>query len=101
MLIKNAKGVIKVDPTVSAVALANKQFSVGYALAGRRVTLRFARGVMAVLNATSRTLLRTVPNPLTTRAVAYPRGARPAGHQPHQQLGRSPSSGSCPAVAGS
>jgi hypothetical protein len=78
-------GGIEVDRTVSAigyVALANKQFSVGYALAGRRVTLRFDSAVMAVLDPTDRILLRTVPNPLTTRSVAYLRGARPAGPPP-------------------
>lgn len=76
---------IEVDRTVSAVgfvALANKQISVGYALAGRRVTLRFDGRVMAVLDPADRTLLRTVPNPLTTRSVAYLRGARPAGPPP-------------------
>lgn len=76
---------IEVDRTVSAVGyvgLANKQFSVGYALAGRRVTLRFDNQVMAVLDPADRTLLRTVPNPLTSRSVAYLRGARPAGPPP-------------------
>src|ERR1700742_18100 len=55
-------GVIEVDRTVSAVgyvALANKQFSVGYALAGRRVTLRFDARRMMVLDPAERTLLRT------------------------------------------
>jgi len=84
---QHTAGVIEVDRTVSAVgyvALANKQHSVGYALAGRRVTLRFdtTRGVMAVLDVADRTMLRSVPNPLTTRAVAYLRGARPAGPPP-------------------
>ncbi|HEU5476127.1 MAG TPA: IS481 family transposase [Actinophytocola sp.] len=78
-------GAIEVDRTVSAVgyiSLGNKQFSVGYALAGRRVTLRFDTRVMAVLDPTERTLLRTIPNPLTTRSIAYLRGARPAGPPP-------------------
>jgi transposase InsO family protein len=84
---QHTAGVIEVDRTVSAVgyvALANKQHSVGYALAGRRVTLRFdtTRGVMTVLDTIDRTLLRSVPNPLTTRTVAYLRGARPAGPPP-------------------
>jgi hypothetical protein len=78
-------GVIEVDRTVSAVgyvALANKQHSVGYPLAGRRVTLRFDGRLMTVLDPAERTLLRTMPNPLTTRSVAYLRGARPAGPPP-------------------
>jgi transposase InsO family protein len=84
---QHAAVVIEVDRTVSAVgyvALANKQHSIGYALAGRRVTLRFdtSGNVMTVLDAVDQTLLRSVPNPLTSRAIAYLRGARPAGPPP-------------------
>jgi transposase InsO family protein len=80
-----AGSVIEVERTVNAagcVGLANKAVSVGFPLAGRRVVLRFEAGTMAVLDPTERTLLRSVPNPLTTRAVAYLRGARPAGPPP-------------------
>ncbi|RSM75568.1 IS481 family transposase [Kibdelosporangium aridum] len=76
---------IEVERTVSAaatIALANKPITVGFSPAGRRVILRFEAGVMAVLDPTDRTLLRTLPSPLTTRAVAYLRGARPAGPPP-------------------
>lgn len=77
--------VIEVERTVNAagcVGLANKAVSVGFPLAGRRVILRFDAGLMAVLDPTDRTLLRSVPSPLTTRPVAYLRGARPAGPPP-------------------
>ncbi|MDT7728748.1 MAG: hypothetical protein QOI21_5324 [Actinomycetota bacterium] len=80
-----ANTVIEVERTVNAagcVGLANNAISVGFPLAGRRVILRFDTGVMAVLDPADRTLLRSVPNPLTTRAVAYLRGARPAGPPP-------------------
>jgi hypothetical protein len=77
--------VIEVERTVNAagcVGLANKAVSVGFPLAGRRVILRFDAGLMAVLDQADRTLLRSVPSPLTTRSVAYLRGARPAGPPP-------------------
>lgn len=80
-----ANPVIEVERTVNAagcVGLANKAVSVGFPLAGRRVILRFDAGLMAVLDQADRTLLRSVPSPLTTRAVAYLRGARPAGPPP-------------------
>jgi transposase InsO family protein len=77
--------VIEVDRTVNAggcVGLANTQVSVGFALAGRRVVLRFEATTMTLLDPTDRALLRSMPNPLTTRAVAYLRGARPGGPPP-------------------
>lgn len=77
--------VIEVERTVNAagcVGLANKAVSVGFPLAGRRAVLRFEATTMTVLDAVERTLLRSVPNPLTTRAVAYLRGARPGGPPP-------------------
>ncbi|USX49917.1 IS481 family transposase [Lentzea sp. HUAS12] len=80
-----ASPVIEVERTVNAagcVGLANKAVSVGFPLAGRRVILRFDAGLMAVLDHADRTLLRSVPSPLTTRSVAYLRGARPAGPPP-------------------
>jgi hypothetical protein len=76
---------IEVERTADAagcVSLANRAVSIGFPLAGRRVILRFDSGVMTVLDPTDRTLLRSLPNPLTTRAVAYLRGARPAGPPP-------------------
>jgi transposase InsO family protein len=78
-------GVIEVERTVNAagcVGLANRAVSVGFPLAGRRVVLRFQTTTMAVLDAQDRTLLRSMPTPLTTRAVAYLRGARPGGPAP-------------------
>jgi transposase InsO family protein len=78
-------GVIEVERTVNAagcVGLANKAVSVGFPLAGRRVILRFETTTMAVLDPQDRTLLRSMPTPLTTRAVAYLRGARPGGPTP-------------------
>lgn len=80
-----ASGVIEVERTVNAagcVGLANKAVSIGFGLAGRRVVLRFATGVMTVLDPADRTLLRSMPSPLTTRSVAYLRGARPGGPPP-------------------
>ncbi|MEU2033273.1 hypothetical protein [Nocardia amamiensis] len=80
-----AAGVVEVERTVNAigyVGLANKTVSIGHSLAGRRVTLRFDGDVLAVLDPTERTLLRSLPNPLTTRAAALLRGARPAGPPP-------------------
>ena len=77
--------VIEVERTVNAggcVGLANRQVSVGFALAGRRVVLRFEATTMTVLDPTDRALLRSMPNPLATRAVAYLRGARPGGPPP-------------------
>ncbi|MEV0082891.1 IS481 family transposase [Saccharopolyspora sp. NPDC050642] len=77
--------VIEVERTVNAagcVGLANKAVSVGFPLAGRRVVLRFETTTMTVLDATERTLLRSMPTPLTTRAVAYLHGARPGGPPP-------------------
>jgi transposase InsO family protein len=76
---------IEVDRTVNAigyVGLANKTVSIGHGLAGRRVNLRFDGDTLAVIDPTERTLLRTLPNPLTTRAAALLRGARPAGPPP-------------------
>lgn len=76
---------IEVDRTVNAVGhvgLANRTISISNTLAGRRVTLRFDGDTVAVLDPTERTLLRTLPNPLTTRTTALLRGARPAGPPP-------------------
>ncbi len=78
-------GMVEVERTVNAagcVGLANKAVSIGFGLAGRRVVLRFTAGVMTVLDPADRKLLRSLPSPLTTRATAYLRGARPAGPPP-------------------
>jgi hypothetical protein len=83
--VKVVTGVIELDRTVNAVgyaSLANRPVSVGFALAGRRVILRFHAQVMTVLDPADRTILRSMPNPLTTRSVAYLRGARPGGPPP-------------------
>lgn len=82
---QSVTGVIEIDRTVNAVgyvSLANRPVSVGFALAGRRVILWFHAQVMTVLEPADRTILRSMPNPLTTRSVAYLRGARPGGPPP-------------------
>lgn len=77
-------GQIEVDRLVTAnglLALAGRQHPVGYHLAGRRVTARLDRGVLHLLDA-DRTLLRSLPNPLTNAEVSRLRDARPAGPPP-------------------
>jgi hypothetical protein len=54
---------------------------VGFHLAGRRVTVRIDHGVLHLLGA-DRTVLRSMPNPLSPVEVARIRDARPAGPAP-------------------
>lgn len=75
---------IEVDRLVNAtglVSLAGRQYPIGYHLAGRRITIRLDRGVLHILDA-DRSLLRSLPNPLTPTEQARVRDARPAGPPP-------------------
>ncbi|MEU9829332.1 hypothetical protein AB0D81_29845 [Micromonospora chersina] len=77
-------GPIEVDRLVTAnglIALAGRQHPIGYHLAGRRITARLDHGVLHILDA-DRTLLRSLPNPLTRTDLARLRDARPAGPPP-------------------
>nr|WP_130340652.1 IS481 family transposase [Micromonospora kangleipakensis] len=77
-------GAIEVDRLVTAnglIALAGRQHPVGYHLAGRRIIARLDHGVLHILDA-DRTLLRSLPNPLTRTDLARLRDARPAGPPP-------------------
>jgi hypothetical protein len=74
--------VIEVDRTVNAVGLAGDQVSVGFQLAGQRVTLRM-EGLMAVLGHGG-TLLRTMACPIPADRRYLLRGARRARSLPPQ-----------------
>jgi hypothetical protein len=79
-----AGGPIEVDRTINgagAVALAGRQHPVGFHLAGRRVIIRLDRGVLHLLD-TDRTVLRSLPNPLTPAELNRIRDARPGGPAP-------------------
>ena len=76
--------VIEVDRTIGPsglLGLAGRQHLVGYHLAGRRVIARLDHGVLHLLDL-DRTLLRSLPNPLTAAELKHIRGARPAGPAP-------------------
>ncbi|MEU4475226.1 hypothetical protein [Micromonospora sp. NPDC023888] len=65
---------IEVDRLVNAiglVSLAGRQHSIGYHLAGRRVTMRLDHGVLHLLDA-DRALLRGLPNPSPGSRSASP-----------------------------
>jgi hypothetical protein len=75
---------VGVDRTISAcrlLGLARRQHPVGYHLAGRRVTARLDHGVLHLLDH-DRTVLRSLPNPLTLADLAPLRDARPARPAP-------------------
>lgn len=75
--------VIEVDRTINAsglVALGGRQYSVGYQFAGRRLTVRIDGAVLHLTD--GHTLLRSLPNPLTSDEIARLRDARPAGPEP-------------------
>ncbi|MEV6039291.1 IS481 family transposase [Nonomuraea sp. NPDC052116] len=75
--------VVEVDRTINAsglVALGGRQYSVGYQFAGRRLTVRIDDTLLHL--ADGHTLLRTLPNPLTSDEIARLRDARPAGPEP-------------------
>ncbi len=80
---------IEVERTINAcglLALAGRQHPVGYHLAGRRVTARLDHGVLHLLD-TDRTVLRSLPNPLTAADLHRIRDARPAGPAPAPATG--------------
>ncbi len=64
---------------VGTIGLARRQHPVGYHLAGQRVTIRLDGQLMHILDST-RTLLRTLPNPLQPGERV--RDARPGGPPP-------------------
>ena len=75
---------VEVDRTISAcglLGLAGRQHPVGYHLAGRRVIARLDHGVLHLLDQ-DRTVLRSLPNPLSAADLARLRDARPAGPAP-------------------
>jgi hypothetical protein len=75
---------VELERTINAtglLALAGRQHPVGFHLAGRRVTVRIDHGVLHLLGA-DRTVLRSMPNPLSPAEVARIRDARPAGPAP-------------------
>lgn len=75
---------VELERTINAaglLALAGRQHPVGFHLAGRRVTVRIDHGVLHLLGA-DRTVLRSMPNPLSPVEVARIRDARPAGPAP-------------------
>jgi transposase InsO family protein len=77
-------GAIEVDRTIGPtglLGLAGRQHPVGYHLAGRRVIARLDHGILHLLDL-DRTLLRSLPNPLTLAEMTHVRGARPAGPTP-------------------
>ena len=63
------------------LALAGRQHPVGFHLAGHRVTVRIDHGVLRLLGP-SRTVLRSLPNLLSSAQTARIRDARPAGPAP-------------------
>jgi len=84
-LTANACGPIEMDRLVNAcgtVGLAGRQHPIGYHLAGQRVLVRLDSAIMQILDQ-NRTLLRTLPNPLTADDRTKLRDARPAGPKPH------------------
>jgi transposase InsO family protein len=78
-----AGGPIEVERLVNAcglVGLAGRQHNVGYHLAGQRVTIRIDGTIMQILDL-DRTLLRSLPNPVTQPERL--RDARPGGPAPY------------------
>lgn len=68
------------------ISLVGRQHLIGYHLAGRRITARLDHGVLHLFDA-DRTLLRSLPNPLSTAEQSRLRDARPAGPPPAQPAG--------------
>lgn len=78
------RAAVEVDRTVNAVGyvgLGGDKVNIGWAFAGRRVTLRLDGTVMQVLD-DHRVLLATLPCPLPATACGRLRGAHPAGPAP-------------------
>ncbi len=75
---------IEVERTINAtglLALAGRQHPAGFHLAGQRVTVRLDHRVMHLLGP-DRTVLRSLPNPLTAAEVSRIRDGRPGGPAP-------------------
>ena len=80
------------------ISLAGRQHLIGYHLAGRRITARLDHGVLHLLDA-DRTLLRSLPNPLSTAEQSRLRDAAPPDrHRPHQPDRRASIGGSTAAA---
>jgi Integrase core domain len=82
-------GAIEVDRTIGPtglLGLAGRQHHVGYHLAGRGVIARLDHSVLHVLDL-DRTLIRSLPNPLTPAEMTRIRGSRPAGPAPSAPAG--------------
>ncbi len=78
-----AGAAVEVERTVNAsglVSLGGRQYPVGSPFAGRRLTVRLEGALLHLSD--GRTLLRTLPNPLTGEATARLRDAHPAGPAP-------------------
>jgi transposase InsO family protein len=93
--------VIEVDRTVNAsgvVGLARGQVSVGFQLAGQRVTLRMEGSLMAVIGSDG-SLLRTMPCPIPAVSVTGCAAPAPAGRSRPGPAGPSPCGGGSPAGA--
>ncbi|WP_075023813.1 IS481 family transposase [Actinomadura madurae] len=74
---------IEVDRTINGcglLSLGGRQHSVGYHLAGRRLTVRIDGSLLHLID--GHTLLRTLPNPLTVTDIGRIRDARLAGPGP-------------------
>ena len=74
---------VEVDRLANAngnISVAGHQKQIGYHLAGRRVTIRLDGAVMQILDPDTRTLLRSLANPV--QAGDWIRDARPAGPPP-------------------
>jgi hypothetical protein len=83
------RAVIEVDRTVNAtglIGLADGQISIGFQLAGQRVTLRMEGPLMAVLDSDG-TLLRTMACPIPAERHPRLRGARRGRSLPPQPGG--------------
>jgi transposase InsO family protein len=82
-LTTSAGQAVEVDRLANAngnISVAGHQKQIGYHLAGRRVTIRLDGAVMQILDPATRTLLRSLPNPV--QAGDWIRDARPADPPP-------------------
>jgi hypothetical protein len=76
---------IEVDRTVNnvgTVSLTGRQVTAGEAFRGRRLTIRIESATLVFLDPSTRELLRTRPNLLTSAEVRTLQGARPARPPP-------------------
>ncbi len=80
---------IEVDRTVNRngiVILAGQAILAADILAGRQVSIRIEHDTLMFFDPTSRELLRTKANPLTTQQIQRLRGARKAGPPPRPSI---------------